>query len=156
MKAILCGSFGCKVVQYTEQQLEHAHQEHYPEHYQGKLPLTEQPATTPGCEPVPPCELPARGARSPNLVKIPSGTPREYCKDPKCGKAIWKVKHPKTGKPTPAACEPTVTLTDGTVVGTGAFPPYLDAAPGRDTLNIDGLGYSHFIDCPSSKAFRRS
>lgn len=154
MKAILCGSFGSKVVEFTDEELERAHQQFYPEHYQGKLPLTDN-TTDP---PPPPADYwpPARGPRSPTLVRIPRDTPMELCAEPTCRKRIWKVKHPKTGKLTPAAVEETITLADGEVVPTGAFAPYLDASPSRATLPIDGLGYSHFIDCPASKHFRRS
>lgn len=152
MRAIICGRGGSKIVEFTYAELEHAHQEFYPEHYQGKLPLTDEAK-----QPEPPADYwpPPRSARSPALVKIPAGTERQYCKDESCRKAIWMVTHPKTGKPTPAACESEIELTDGTKVGTGAFPPYLNAAPGRETLPMDGLGYSHFIDCPSRREFRR-
>lgn len=124
--------------------------EEHAEFERAMAPAPEQP-------PQPPSDYwpPPRTARSPNLVKIPSGTVQELCADQSCRKRIWKVKHPTTGKLTPAAVEETITLSDGVVVPTGAFPPYLNAAPGRATLPMDGLGYSHFIDCPSSKHFRK-
>jgi hypothetical protein len=108
-------------------------------------------------EPPAPYWPPARVARSPNLVRIPAGTPAEKCAGATCkGARIYKVKHPKTGKLTPAAVAETLKLTDGVIVPTGAFAPYLDAAPGRATIERDGIGYSHFIDCPDSKAFKRT
>lgn len=107
-------------------------------------------------EPPSPFWPPARVARSPNLVRIPAGTPAEKCTGKTCGGArIYKVKHPKTGKLTPAAVAETIKLTDGVIVPTGAFAPYLDGAPGRATIERDGMGYSHFIDCPDSKSFQR-
>jgi hypothetical protein len=106
-------------------------------------------------DPEPPASYwpPPRTDRSPNLVVIPANTPAERCTGIKCrarkegAATIYKVLHPKTGNLTPAAVSDTITLAkDGAVVPTGAFAPYLDAAPGRETIMRAGMGYSHFIE----------
>jgi hypothetical protein len=129
-----------------------------------KRTVADAAATSLPADPEPPASYwpPAKTERSPNLVPIPADTNPERCTGAKCnarkeGPAlIFKVKHPKTGNLTPAAIEPYITLPkDGAVVPTGAFGPYLDAAPGRESIKRAGMGYSHFIDCPDSAAFKR-
>jgi hypothetical protein len=98
---------------------------------------------------------PPRVARSPNLVEIPAGTERVRCTGATCKAMVYPITHPKTGNPTRAAVEETIKLKDGVIVPTGAFAPYLDAGPGRETIKRPGLGYSHFIDCPDAPSFKR-
>lgn len=93
-----------------------------------------------------------RSDRSPNLVIIPAATEPEKCTG--CSATIYKVKHPKTEKLTPAAVAEAITLADGAAVFTGAFAPFIDASRGG-AVRRDGIGYSHFIDCPKAAEFRK-
>lgn len=154
MRAIVCSrgkGGGCKVIN-TPDALD----------FDGPpdLEAAEEPKLSPikPFHPEPPASYwpPARVARSPNLVRIPAATLAENCTGAHCKARIYKVEHPKTGKLTPAAVAETIKLPkDGAIVPTGAFAPYLDAAPGRETIERDGMGYSHFIDCPDAPSFKR-
>lgn len=170
MNAILCSrgkGGGCRAVTIGEEGLRggSAPSNVAPQgHSEADAPSVLSPNSVAVLTPEPPAVYwpPARTERSPNLVAIPANTPPERCTGAKCrarkeGPAlIFKVKHPKTGNMTPAAVADMITLAkDGALVPTGAFGPYIDAAPGREPIMKDGMGYNHFIDCPDSAAFKR-
>lgn len=103
-----------------------------------------------------PYAVPPRHPRAPALIRIPAGTPAESCTEEACvkrGLRLWKVPHPTTGRLTPLTVAPELTLADGTVVATGAFAPWRDVTP-TGAIDRDGLGYSHFVDCPGAARFR--
>lgn len=72
----------------------------------------------------------------PTRIRIPAGTPPTPCKSRDCGMTIYFAKHPKHGKPHPVS----------TVQG------YIDGAR-NPTETSDGVGFSHFIDCPKAYKF---
>lgn len=69
-------------------------------------------------------------------IRIPAGTAARRCS--KCPELIYDVKNPTTGKLRPVSIE-----------------QYKNNPPGiAPTLELDGVGISHFANCPAAAEFR--
>lgn len=71
-------------------------------------------------------------------IPVRHDTTPESCTGPTCGATIYKVPHPKTGNTVPVNC----------AVNGGIEPDPL--------AEKDGVGLSHFADCPDREQFGRA
>ena len=86
----------------------------------------------------------------PQFYKVPAGTRSSRCSGPTCGKQIYFITNPRSGRMMPVDCGVE-----------GGEPPTATKDKGQSDLFAgeimvhDGRGVSHFLTCPDAEQFSR-
>ncbi len=83
------------------------------------------------------------------FFKVPAGTRSARCNGPTCGKQIFFIINPRTGRPMPIDCD----VEGGEAPSATKDKSQLDAF--STTTGHDGRGVSHFLTCPDAEQFSR-
>jgi hypothetical protein len=86
--------------------------------------------------------------RAPKLFAVPAGSKSTRCNGATCTAEIYFVRNDRTGRMMPVHCD----VEGGRRPSEKVDPAQLDAF-GASAQERDGVGVSHFTDCPDANQF---
>jgi hypothetical protein len=87
----------------------------------------------------------------PRFFAVPAGTRPAYCRGQNCGKRIYFIHNPDTGRMLPVSCD----VEGGRRPSESKDRGQLDMLVGGEAAVYDGRGVSHFTDCVDVETFTR-
>ena len=82
---------------------------------------------------------------------VPAGTKASFCRGATCGKRMYWITNPATGRMVPIDCD----VEGGQLPSEHAKDPAQESLFGDKVEHHDGRGVSHFQTCPDANQFTR-